>query len=67
MQLYEMHSGLCESMVYQRGMIFIHYHTLLIGFVVQGCIHHAVARGFFQHFHSYRGFFMENEYGLGQE
>ena len=30
-------------------------HTFLIGFLAQGCIHHAVARGLIQNFHSYRG------------
>ena len=36
---------------------FKHVHTFFIGCLVPGCIHHAVAQGFVQNFHSHRGFF----------
>ena len=53
-------------MVYEHALFFIHFHSFLIGFLMLGCMNHAVAQGFVQHFHSQRGFFMQNEYGLGQ-
>ena len=55
MQFDETHFGLAESMVDEHAVCFIHVHTFFIGFLVPGCMNHAVARGFFQNFHSYRG------------
>ena len=61
------HTSLCNFMERTVAMVKVwfinmlsfskHFHKCLIGFLVSGCMNHAVARGFVQHFLSYRGHF----------
>ena len=44
-------------MVYQHALFLILFHKCFIGFLMPGCINHAVARWFLQNFHSHRGHF----------
>ena len=43
MQLYETHFSHGSTKVYQHGQFVIHSHTFLVGFLLPGCINHAVA------------------------
>ena len=61
------HKCLCNSMTRTLALVklwfinmlcvLIHFYTCLVGFVMPGCMNHAVARGFMQLFHAYRGHF----------
>ena len=44
-------------MVYQHGLFLIYLNSFLVVFLVRGNTTHAVALGFIQNLHSYRGNF----------
>ena len=70
------HSSLCNSMKrtlavveiwFIKMLTFLYSHTCLVGFLVSGCMNHAVASGLIKNCCFTEVIFMQNEYGLGKE